>query len=161
MSSFSHDGSSRPHKPEDERGPEGTRQDESKLRIARLTVALDCISMTLAIDVQLSRGKDISLSPASTELPIEIQEFIDSYLKLPSAPLTEDTVMKNIQLSCTSKESPLHVEEVISELPSTSAESPSQFSTEPVKRTIEDMVCIVCSKAASGALKCKSCDIFR
>ncbi|XP_063290440.1 zinc finger protein 420-like [Pelobates fuscus] len=83
--------------------------------------------------------EDIPLSPASTESPIEIQEYIDSNLKLPSTPLIEDTVMKNIQLPCTSKESPLHVEEVITELPSTSAESPSQFRTEPVKRTIQDM----------------------
>jgi len=87
-------------------------------------------------------------SPASTESPIEIQEFIDSNLKLASTPLIEDTIMKNIQLPCTSKESPLLVEEVITELLSTSAESPSQFCTEPVKRTIQDMICIVCSKAA-------------
>uniref|UniRef100_A0A8C4SKZ6 Integrase catalytic domain-containing protein n=1 Tax=Erpetoichthys calabaricus TaxID=27687 RepID=A0A8C4SKZ6_ERPCA len=97
--------------------------------------------------------EDNPLSPASTESPIEIQEFIESIL-------IENTVMKNIQLPCTSKESPLHVEEVITELPSTSAESPSQFRTEPVKRTIQDMVCIVCSKAASGAHKGKSCDMF-
>jgi len=66
--------------------------------------------------------------------------------------------MKNIQLLCTSKESPLHVEEIITELPS--AESPSQFHTKPVKRTIQDMIYIVCSKAASGVHKCKSCDMF-
>ncbi|CAH2321121.1 KRAB-A domain-containing 2-like [Pelobates cultripes] len=83
--------------------------------------------------------EDIQLSPASTESPIEIQEFIDSNLKLPSTLLIEDTVMKNIQLPCTSKESPLHVEEVITELPSTLAESPSQFRSQPVKITIQDM----------------------
>lgn len=104
--------------------------------------------------------EDIPLSPASTESHIKIQEFINSNLKVPSTPLIEDTVMKNIQLSCTSNEFPLHVEEVITELPSTSAESPSQFLIEPVKRTLQDMVCIVCSKSASGARKCKSCDMF-
>ncbi|GIY08487.1 hypothetical protein CEXT_470221 [Caerostris extrusa] len=51
------------------------------------------------------------------------QELIDSNLKLSSAPLTEDTVMKNILLPCTFKESSLHVEEVVTELSSTSAES--------------------------------------
>ncbi|CAH2245620.1 KRAB-A domain-containing 2-like [Pelobates cultripes] len=42
--------------------------------------------------------EDIPLSPASTESPIERQAFLDSKLKLPSTPLIEDTVMKNIQL---------------------------------------------------------------
>ncbi|GIY92600.1 uncharacterized protein CEXT_612711 [Caerostris extrusa] len=65
--------------------------------------------------------------PASTESPIEIQEFIGSNLKLPSTLLIEDIVTKNIQLSCISKESPLHVEKVISELLSTSAESSLHF----------------------------------
>ncbi|GBN53127.1 hypothetical protein AVEN_161793-1 [Araneus ventricosus] len=36
--------------------------------------------------------KDIPLSPASAESPIEIQEFIDSNLKLPSAPLIEVSI---------------------------------------------------------------------
>ncbi|GBO20412.1 hypothetical protein AVEN_35972-1 [Araneus ventricosus] len=76
----------------------------------------------------------IALSPVSKESPIEIQEFIDSNLKLPSTPLIKDTVMMNIQLPCTSKKSPLHVEEVITELPLTSAESPSQFRAESIKR---------------------------
>ncbi|GBM79907.1 hypothetical protein AVEN_173891-1 [Araneus ventricosus] len=102
----------------------------------------------------------IALFPASTESPIEILEFINSNLKLPTTPMIEDTVMKNIQLPCTSKKSPLHVVEVITELPSTSAESPSQFRIEPVKRTIQDMVGIVCSKAVSGTHKYKSCDMF-
>jgi len=104
---------------------------------------------TMIMESQLNLTQDILLSPASTESPIEIQECIDNNLKLPSTPLIEDAVMNNIQLPCTSKKSPLHVEEVITELPSTSAESPSQFRIEPVKKTIQDMICIVCSKAAS------------
>ncbi|GBM13996.1 hypothetical protein AVEN_166186-1 [Araneus ventricosus] len=54
--------------------------------------------------------EDNPLSTASSESPIEIQEFIDSNLKLPSTLLIEDIVMKNIQLPYPSKESPLHVE---------------------------------------------------
>ena len=53
-----------------------------------------------------------------------------------------------------SKESPLHVEEAITVLSQISAESLSQFRTEPVKR------CIICSKAASGTHKWKSCVYF-
>ena len=56
--------------------------------------------------------------------------------------------------------SPLYVEEIITQLPSTLAESPSEFSTESVKRATNDIVCIVCSKAALGGPKCKSGDIF-
>ncbi|GBN37882.1 hypothetical protein AVEN_66888-1 [Araneus ventricosus] len=101
-----------------------TEEDLEKLEDSQETVIL-------ASQSNLTQ-EGIALSPASKESPIEIQEFIDSNLKLPSTPLIEDTVMKNIQLPCTSKKSPLQVKEVITELPSTSAESPSQFRTEPI-----------------------------
>ncbi|GIY81399.1 uncharacterized protein CEXT_531551 [Caerostris extrusa] len=92
--------------------------------------------------------EDIPLFPASTELPIEIKEFIDSNLKVPSTRLIQDSVMKNIPIPYTFKESSLHVEEVITELPSTLAESSSQFCIEPVKRTMQDMICIVLFKSS-------------
>ncbi|GIY93624.1 hypothetical protein CEXT_250061 [Caerostris extrusa] len=59
----------------------------------------------------------------------KIQNITTVKLKLPSTLLVEDTDMKIIQLSCTSKESHLHVGEVIIELPSTSTKSLSQFHT--------------------------------
>lgn len=66
--------------------------------------------------------------------------------------------MKDIQLTYTFKELPLHIE-VITELCSVSAESPIQIYTEPLK-IIKTMVCIVCSKSASCVYKCKLCNIF-
>ncbi|GFT20469.1 uncharacterized protein NPIL_593871 [Nephila pilipes] len=93
------------------------------------------------------------ISSGTTESPIEIQECIDSNFKLSSTPLIDDIDMKNIQLSYTYKESTLHTEEIITQLSSASVESPSQFCTEPVKSIIQDVVCIVCSKATSNAHK--------
>lgn len=51
-----------------------------------------------------------------SESPIDIQEFIDSNVKLsftPMAPLIEDAVIKNIQLPWISEESPLPVKEML------------------------------------------------
>ncbi|GBN76564.1 hypothetical protein AVEN_74886-1 [Araneus ventricosus] len=101
--------------------------------------------------------ENIPLSPASTESPIEIQEFIDSNLKLPYTQLIEDTVMKNIQCYpapprnhlCMLKKSSLSY-------PQLQQNRHHSF----VKRTIQGMVSILCSKAESGAHKCKSCDMF-
>ena len=81
------------------------------------------------------------LSRSYTESPVELQEFFDNSLKL------------------SSKESSLNVKEVITQLPSISAESPTQFRTEPVKKILQYMIYIVCLKAGSTH-KCKSCDKF-
>lgn len=93
------------------------------------------------------------LSPASAESSMEVQECMGSNLKLPSAPLIEDAVPKNIQLPSTSKELPSQVEEII-ELPSTSGEMPPQLRTEPVKRTVQDVV------SSKTAHTCKLCGMF-
>lgn len=95
------------------------------------------------------------LFPASTESSMEIQESMCSNLKQPSTPLIEDTVPKNIQLPSTSKELPLQVEKII-ELPSTSGVSPPQLQlrTEPVKRTLQDVV------SSKNVHTCKSCGMF-
>ncbi|GFS58390.1 uncharacterized protein NPIL_419961 [Nephila pilipes] len=96
--------------------------------------------------------EDILLYAASTESPTEIQEIIDNLKLVPSTSLIEDTIMKNIYLPCTFKESPLYVEEVVTGLPSTAAESPSQFRTEPVKRqdTRQGLYCLLKSKVLTS-----------
>ncbi|GFU12753.1 uncharacterized protein NPIL_665721 [Nephila pilipes] len=92
--------------------------------------------------------ENIPLFSASTDSTIEIQEFIHSNLKLSSTELKEESVMKNIQFPCISKDLSLHVEEVVNELPSTSAELPSQFRSGSLKNSVQDMVYILCLKEA-------------
>lgn len=71
------------------------------------------------------------------------------------SPLFKDTVHRNIHSLCTPKKSSLHVEqdnkdqEVMkkeAELSPTSDESPSQFRIVSIKRTVQDIISVVCQK---------------
>ncbi|GIX85917.1 hypothetical protein CEXT_271841 [Caerostris extrusa] len=58
--------------------------------------------------------EDTPLSPTSTESLIEMQEFIDSNLKLPSTQLIENVV--HINLPCPFKEFPRHLKDIITDV---------------------------------------------
>lgn len=86
---------------------------------------------------KLDQQKTVIMEPRSKTLP-SVQ------------PLVEDTVIENVQLPSTSKELPMQVEEVINEVPLTIT-PPNPAPSGPVKMTVQDTACIVCTKETSGA----------